>query len=189
MRPPCSETVPVRLGVSMSMRGTSAGVAAAGPASVAASLGPVSARGVPAIGASDCVSVAGAFGSVGVGSGGGNITNQTRITRKLSAVASSRFLFWSSIALTYPSLMLRGFNRGKPQRSSGFRAQGRGVSGGRVARVALFSGRMRSRPVRQPALVRPRRRALRPPPRGCRRSSRAPCARPAASRAGGRWPR
>ena len=59
-----------------------------------------------AISGSPLASVVGASGSeltISVGtdgstaSGGGNSTNQTKITMKLSAVARMRFLFWSSI--------------------------------------------------------------------------------------------
>jgi hypothetical protein len=104
MRPPRSEMEPVSSAVSIGMRAASSratsvisvSVSAVVVASVPAG-GGVSAISSPSpVSAGVATGVGRALGSSET-SGGGNITNHTRMTTMLSAVARIRLRFWSSM--------------------------------------------------------------------------------------------
>ncbi len=112
MRAPVSDSEPSSRGVRTGTRWLAASAASIGRAPGAASGGAVPGAAPGAGGAtvpSCAVSAGGWFGAC---SSGGNRKNQSRSTRKLSAVARIRFLLWSSIADRSP---LAGHGSGRVQ--------------------------------------------------------------------------
>jgi hypothetical protein len=93
MRPPNKDREPLKRAVLMGTRGAlSTALGAVSVLAVVVAAG-TSAFGVAKVPSARVVSEAVGPSSLASGSGGGNSTNQTRITTKLSAVAMIRFLF------------------------------------------------------------------------------------------------